>query len=480
MKEILTADQMRRSDQRMIQKMQVPSLVLMERAALQCVAAMKAEGIDLSKALVVCGSGNNGGDGFAIARMLVEEGNHPDVVLVGNYDHRSEETKIQMKILENLGISVGYAEVIDQMNRMTACKVAVDTPSGICSDDGKVLGTAFKADLTVTFAFQKMGQILYPGCEYAGKLVTAPIGITRPEFFAEEEICMALEKSDVPAMLPQRKPDSNKGTYGKVLMITGSKGMSGAAYLSARAAYLSGAGLVRIYTEESNRAILQELLPEAVMTTYSLDETESFEELPDLLEWADVLCIGCGLGMGPHSEELLKKVLENNKKPAVIDADGLNLLAKTDEWGIEQIRMNPSGYVLTPHMKEMSRLTGYSVQELKDNRRELLRKYTEKVHAVCVLKDSRTLMKAPEGRLMINTTGNAAMAKAGSGDVLAGMITGLMAQHLRPDDAAVLGVYLHGLCGDHARKELGSYSVLAGDLLKMLGRTLKELEDMTE
>ena len=184
-------------------------------------------------------------------------------------------------------------------------------------------------------------------------------------------------------MLPQRKPDSNKGTYGKVLMITGSKGMSGAAYLSARAAYLSGAGLVRIYTEESNRAILQELLPEAVMTTYSLDETESFEELPDLLEWADVLCIGCGLGMGPHSEELLKKVLENNKTPAVIDADGLNLLAKTDEWGIEQIRMNPSGYVLTPHMKEMSRLTGYSVQELKDNRRELLRKYTEKVHAVC-------------------------------------------------------------------------------------------------
>ena len=216
MKEILTADQMRRSDQRMIQKMQVPSLVLMERAALQCVAAMKAEDIDLSKALVVCGSGNNGGDGFAIARMLVEEGNHPDVVLVGNYDHRSEETKIQMKILENLGISVGnslpqkeysviidavfgiglsreikgrYAEVIDQMNRMTACKVAVDTPSGIRSDDGKVLGTAFKADLTVTFAFQKMGQILYPGCEYTGKLVTAPIGITRPEFFAEEEIC---------------------------------------------------------------------------------------------------------------------------------------------------------------------------------------------------------------------------------------------------------------------------------------------------
>ena len=172
-------------------------------------------------------------------------------------------------------------------------------------------------------------------------------------------------------------------------------------------------------------------------------------------------------------------MLENNKKPAVIDADGLNLLAKTGEWGIGQIRMNPSGYVLTPHMKEMSRLTGYSVQELKDNRRKLLRNYTEKVHAVCVLKDSRTLTAAPDKELWINASGNAAMAKAGSGDVLAGMITGLMAQHMEAAYAAALGVYLHGLSGDHAREELGSYSVLAGDLLKMISRTLVELEDRT-
>ncbi len=216
------------------------------------------------------------------------------------------------------------------------------------------------------------------------------------------------------------------------------------------------------------------------MTTYSLDETESFEELPDLLEWADVLCIGCGLGMGPHSEELLKKVLENNKTPAVIDADGLNLLAKTDEWGIEQIRMNPSGYVLTPHMKEMSRLTGYSVQELKRQQKRAIKEIYRKSPCCLCTERQQDTCESARGRLMINTTGNAAMAKAGSGDVLAGMITGLMAQHMRPDDAAVLGVYLHGLCGDHARKELGSYSVLAGDLLKMLGRTLKELEDMTE
>lgn len=360
MKELLTADQMRRSDQRMIRTMQVPSLVLMERAALQCVEAMKKEGVDLTSALIVCGNGNNGGDGFAIARMLLEEGYCPDVVLVGNYDHRSEETRMQMQILENLGLSVGnslpqkeysviidavfgiglsreiqgnYADVIEKMNQMGGYKVAVDTPSGVSSDDGRVLGVAFKADLTVTFAFGKIGQILYPGCAYTGKLVIAPIGITRPEFFQEEEICRMFEKADVPEILPERKADSNKGSYGKVLMITGSKGMSGAAYLSARAAYLTGAGLVRIYTEESNRAILQELLPEAVLTTYSLEEENSFEKLPELLAWADVVCIGCGLGMEPHSEELLKKVLEMNTKPGVIDADGLNLLAKTGAWG---------------------------------------------------------------------------------------------------------------------------------------------------
>lgn len=507
MKEVLTADQMRRSDQRMIQKMQIPSLVLMERAALQCMAVMKKEGIDFCRTLIVCGSGNNGGDGFAIARLLLEEGYQPDVILVGNYEHRSEETKMQMQILENMGISVGnslpqkeysviidavfgiglsrkiegrYAEVIEQMNRMSACKVAVDTPSGISSDDGKVLGTAFRADLTVTFAFQKMGQILYPGCEYTGKLVTVPIGITKPEFFLEEEICRALEKEDVPKLMPPRKADSNKGTYGKVLMITGSRGMSGASYLSAKAAYLAGAGLVRIYTEESNRAILQGLLPEAVMTTYSLEEKEPFGELPKLLEWADVICIGCGLGMDTYSETLLKSVLEQNVKPGIIDADGLNLLAKLGEDGIEQIRKNPSGYVLTPHMKEMSRLTGYTIQELKDNRKELLRDYTEKTGAVCVLKDSRTLTATPGGDLWVNTSGNAAMAKAGAGDVLAGMITGLLAQHMEAQKAAALGVYLHGLCGDYAKKEFGSYSVLAGDLLKMLGRTLKELEETTK
>ena len=504
MRYVLTADQMRRADQRMIKGMQVPSLVLMERAAFQCVEVMKEEKLDLSEPLIVCGSGNNGGDGFAIVRMLFEEGYMPDVILVGNYDHRSEETVTQMQILENLGISVGnslphkeysviidavfgiglsrriegrYAQVIEEMNAMHGYKVAVDIPSGIRADDGAVLGSAFRANLTVTFAYPKIGQIQHPGCDYTGRLFVRQIGITEPEFFKEESICRMMEKKDVVPAMPKRAEDSNKGTYGKVLMITGSKGMSGAAYLSARAAYLCGAGLVRIYTEESNRQILQQLLPEAVMTTYQENAEEPFEELSGLLEWADVICVGCGLGTGVLSGQLFAKVLEENKNPGVIDADGLNLLADFGMHGRKMLKESGADYVLTPHMKEMSRLTGMTVQELKENRIEHLRRYTEETETVCVLKDSRTLTAAPDGQLSLNTSGNAAMAKAGSGDVLAGMITGLLAQNKAPADAAELGVYLHGLCGDTARKEHGAYSVLAGHLLDAIGRTLKELED---
>ena len=500
MKEILTADQMRRSDQRMIQKMQVPSLVLMERAALQCVAAMKAEDIDLSKALVVCGSGNNGGDGFAIARMLVEEGNHPDVVLVGNYDHRSEETKIQMKILENLGISVGnslpqkeysviidavfgiglsreikgrYAEVIDQMNRMTACKVAVDTPSGIRSDDGKVLGTAFKADLTVTFAFQKMGQILYPGCEYTGKLVTAPIGITRPEFFAEEEICMALEKSDVPAMLPQRKPDSNKGTYGKVLMITGSKGMSGAAYLSAAAALKCSAGMVKIQTVEANRVPLQTLLPEA-MITCDFDESKNER----MLEWCDVLVIGPGLGASAQSRERAQWFLSRAAmcgKSVVLDADGLNLLALHEDWK----RFIGENVIVTPHIGEMSRLCGKSIGDIQDCLVQTAFDYAKETKAVCVLKDACTVVSGASEERYLNISGNAGMATAGSGDVLSGVIAGVLCMYLKAERKpsmammAALGVYVHGLAGDLAAETVGQRGMTAGDIIRFLPEILK-------
>ena len=500
MKYILNAQQMKAADGRMIHTMGIPSLVLMERAALQCVNTMKEEKSDFSSVLVVCGSGNNGGDGFAIARMLHEEQINVDIVFVGRMESRSEETRMQMQILENLGLSIGnelpekeysviidavfgiglcrkiegrYQEVIERMNRYKGYKVAVDIASGISADTGEMLGCAFHADLTVTFAYAKAGQLFHPGYEYTGKLAVRPIGIWNPEFDTEKEIYYMLEPEDLKVHMPKRIANSNKGTYGKVLVIAGSKGMSGAAYLAAKAAYIAGAGLVRIYTEESNRQILQTLLPEAILTTYQEDTTEPLTELEQVMEWADVVCVGCGLGMGSLSVKLMKRFLEKNQKPCVLDADGLNILSTLpDDYSYLNER-----YILTPHMKEMSRLTGNSVQEIKENRAEILKKFVKKYHVNVALKDSRTLVSGPEMPVFFNTSGNAAMAKAGSGDVLAGLITGILAQGTNTYMAGVLGVFLHGMGGDEARNRYGVYSVMAQNIIDGAANVLKRIEE---
>ncbi len=504
MQYILTAAQMKRADQRMISEVGIPSMVLMERAALQTVESMKEEQVDLSKVLIVCGSGNNGGDGFAIGRLLIEEGYTPDIVFVGNMESRSEETRLQMHVLENMQIKIGnslpdkeysaiidavfgiglsreiqgrYQSVIEKMNAYDAKKIAVDIASGVSADDGRILGCAFKADLTVTFAYAKAGQILFPGKSYSGKICVRNIGIINPELDSIEDVYFTLQKEDIKIRIVPRTPDSNKGNYGKVLFITGSKGMSGAAYLSAKAAYLAGAGLVRVFTEESNRQIIQQLLPEAVLTTYSVHDKEPFSELQDLLKWADVICLGCGLGMSELSKRLVKDVLEYNDNPGVIDADGINIIAEFSEEEKDAFRKKAELYILTPHMKEMSRISGKAVAELKNNRLELTKCFVRDFPVTCVVKDSRTLVIKNQKQYYLNTSGNAAMAKAGAGDVLAGIITGLIAQKMSNYEAAVLGVYMHGLAGDYAKEACGAYSVLAEDILSGFRRIMIELED---
>lgn len=501
MKYILNAQQMKDADGRMIHNMGIPSLVLMERAALQCVNAIKEAQLDLSSVLVVCGSGNNGGDGFAIARMLHEEKIPVDVAFVGNMNSRSEETKTQMKILENLGVSIGttlpdkeysvvvdalfgiglcrdiegkYKEIIERMNVYGGYKVAVDISSGISADTGAVLGCAFKADMTVTFAYAKAGQLYHPGYEYTGKLNVKPIGIWNPEFDQETDIYYMFEDSDLQNKMPGRVANSNKGTYGKVLVIAGSRGMSGAAYLAAKAAYITGSGLVRIYTEESNRQILQQLLPEAILTTYQEEEENPLAELESVLNWADVVCVGCGLGTSELSVTLMKRVLEMNENPCVLDADGLNILAANPEYMDKYLNQN---YILTPHMKEMSRLTGKLVYEIIENRKDILKEFVNKYQVNVALKDSRTLVAGPEKPMFFNTSGNAAMAKAGSGDVLAGVITGILAQGTSAYEASAIGVYLHGRGGDEAKEEHGAYSVLAQDIATGVGKVLKRIGD---
>lgn len=512
MRYLVDAAQMKRADLYTIQEVGIPSLKLMERAAASCVQVMEAEGLDLSHPCVVCGSGNNGGDGFAIARLLWQKGLRPVVCFVGNAAHCTEETRQQMEWYREIGgdicneytaseysiiidavFGVGlnrklegkYNTLLTQMNEAGGVKFAVDMPSGISADTGRVLGIGFHADVTVTFQLEKLGLVLYPGREYAGKVFVPDIGIHTERLLNEERPAYVCGQGDLRRLLPSRRADSNKGTYGKLLVIAGSKGMSGAAFLCAKAAYLSGAGLVRIYTPKDNRVILQQLLPEAVITAYTEYREE---EVQNLLSWADAVCIGSGIGTGETSCKLLKATLEKGKTPCLVDADGLNLLAEHEgylepsEDGKKRAAVGTREkkprrqLVLTPHMKEMSRLLHGSVEELKQNRMKLLGAYTDSRGCTCVLKDSRTIVFSPNHGMYVNRSGNASMAKAGSGDVLAGIIAGLMVQGMDCHSAAVLGVYLHGRSGDYAREVKGSYSVMAQDLLLYLSEAFKRLE----
>ncbi len=489
-----TGEQMRRADLYTIEEIGVPSMVLMERAALEVVRCMEEEQLDFRKVLVVCGSGNNGGDGYAIARLLHLKGHDVTIFFAGNSQKRSKENAQQAKIAAHYEIPVitnldteeysviidalfgtglkceitgHYREILCSVNQMTGEKVAVDLPSGIHDTTGAQMGIAFCADLTVAIAFPKRGLFLQEGNVCAGKILTGDIGISS-ETFSEGTVTFGYEKQDLFLGFPKRKKNSHKGSYGKVLMIAGSKGMSGAAYLSAKAAYAVGAGLVQIYTHEENRVILQQLLPEAIITTY---DTFDSEQLEKLIQWADLIGIGCGLGKSDTAERVMQYTLKRALVPCVVDADGINILSKHMEW----IEVTNALIVLTPHMKEMSRMLQCSVKELIEQRMERLHAFVERYKVVCVLKDARTLVAKEHRNTYLNLSGNAAMAKAGSGDVLAGVIVGILAQQCEPYTSACLGVFLHGLAGDVARDKKGAYSVLASDLVAEISSVLKNI-----
>lgn len=490
--------QMKAADQYTIQTLGVPSLELMERAAGECVRFFEEAGLDLSHVCIVCGSGNNGGDGFAIGRILLEKGGKVTLLMAGNRSHCTEETAVQMErfvqaggrisdqwesgeysIIVDAVFGVGlsrevggsYRELIRQMNASSGTKVAVDIPSGVSADTGQVLGIAFAADYTVTFQARKIGLLLYPGTKYAGQVIPREIGISEVPLEKDPGTAVLLSEQEYAQLLPERPEDSHKGTYGRLLVIAGSKGMSGAAFFNAAAAYTAGAGLVQIYTPEENRPILQQILPEAIVKPY---QDYDREEILGLLSWADVVLCGSGLGAGETSRKILETVALEGEKPAVIDADGLNLLGAHREW-LSGLRHRD--YIFTPHLKEMERLTGIHTDQIRANRLEALRTLAAETGLGCVLKDSVTLIQKGEGRTYLNPTGNSAMAKAGSGDVLAGIIAGLLAQGISCEAAALLGTWLHGRAGDLAREEKGRYSVLARDLIGKLAQAMKETDE---
>lgn len=499
----VTAQQMKAIDQFTIQQIGIPSLVLMERAALAVAKAAEElageRGLGKNaRILAVCGTGNNGADGVAAARILMGRGYAVSLLFVGNPVHDSEEMKTQKQIAAHLhmvqetavcesetscdiildavfGIGLGrdiggeYRTILEKLNILKETFgvgiIAVDTPSGIHGTTGEVMGIALKADVTVTFGYAKTGLLLYPGKQYAGKLKVADIGF--PQISLEKAGWDAglITKEDL-LKLPKRRPDGNKGTFGKVLILAGSRGMSGAAYFSALGAYRSGAGLVKILTVQENRQILQMQLPEAMVSCY---DPQQEEEMQTILEkeyaWADVIVAGPGLSQEPYVEYLLETVLSDAYVPIVLDADGLNCVA-THPYLTRYFTEN---IILTPHMGEMSRLTSVPIADLKKDPLGEARAYSARYGTVCVLKDAVTVITDKEGAAWINRSGCSAMAKGGSGDVLTGVIAGLLARGMEAAEAAAFGVYLHGLAGESAAAELGENGILASDLANAVG-----------
>ena len=484
MKYLVSGREMKNWEKQAMENYKIPSILLMERAALAVVEELTVGDYDLKKVLIACGTGNNGGDGLAVARLLMAKGISVEVCVVGALERLSPEAKQQLEMYRaisgkfvtapaydeytvmvdaifgigcNREVSGIAAEVIDAINAERVPVVAIDVPSGISSDTGRVCGVAVKADVTITFFTEKLGMMLYPGRDYCGRIQAADLGI--PFENAEECQIITYDEKDL-NRLPKRAGNAHKGTCGKVLVIAGSPTISGAAYLSAAGAYRMGAGLVKVYSPKENQTAMQTLLPEALLETYDRNRI-SLKQLKQCMEWADVIVLGPGLGTDRFAEKILKYVLEESKLPMVIDADGLNILAEKTEW-FEKIH---TPVILTPHIQEMARLTKESREQIQKRPVETAKRFVSEYPVILVLKDARTIVAKEEELVYINTSGNSGMATGGSGDVLSGMLGALMAQGLEISEAARLGVYMHGRAGDAAAEAKSVYSMTATDIL---------------
>ena len=511
MRYLVNGREMKEIDRRTIEDYGIPSLVLMERAAL-CVAQeaeailreRSGNGILTGRVWAACGLGNNGADGVAAARMLHLHGVQVSILLPGTSGRMSEEMETQLEIAKKLGISVytvedfipgtcdlvidavfgiglkrpvegAYAELVRLIGEQTdASVVSVDIPSGISSETGAVMGCAVQADVTVTFGEIKLGHILFPGREYSGRLVVSDIGFVPEEKEVADQHVLAHTKEDL-HLIPKRKAFSHKGTYGKILVAAGAKNMAGAAYFAAKAAYRTGAGLVKVMTVEENRQVIQDRIPEAILTTYdsewALQETEDFKEyIRKQMEWADAIVLGPGIGTEEYVRILVETVLENAYVPIILDADAINLAARypyLKNYFTENI-------ILTPHIAECSRISGKTVDEIKENPIQVAKELSEQYGLTCVLKDAATVIARKDGKVFVNTSGSPSMAKGGSGDVLCGVIAGFLGLGMDESDAASLGVYVHGLAGECSAEKYGVHSVLAGELADCIGEVINE------
>ena len=514
MRPVVTAKQMQAIDRLAIEGFGIPGITLMENAGVGVVHELQKSfpALPRNKIFIFCGRGNNGGDGFVIARHLLNLGSQVTVLLAWKFSELKGGAETNANSARNLGIQVdeldpdslnrhdhklrhcdiiidalfgtglnkpitGFMEkVIDKINQHEKFVVSVDINSGVDSDSGQLMGPYVKSNLTLALAHWKLSHLLHPTAGVMQEVRLIDIGIPAKACEGQNIQVHQSEERDIESYFEKRDPNSHKGSYGHVLVLAGSRGKSGAAGLTALAVLRAGAGLCTLALPDSSQKAF-EVHPMEVMTV-PLSETangtlslQAKESILDLLKGKSAVAIGPGISTDPETVALIGEILPQIQCPLVIDADALNALSLHKD-GLTKL---PPETVLTPHPKEMSRLTGVPTEEIQKNRIATASKFSSEHSLTLVLKGSPSLIGLDDGSAVINPTGNAGMATGGSGDVLTGIIAGLMAQGLSASQASIAGTYIHGQAGDHFAESESQTTLIAGDLLRCLPDTLKRI-----
>jgi NAD(P)H-hydrate epimerase len=511
---IVTAKEMQAIDKTSIEEFGIPDLVLMENAGIAVTSCLREKFPDLKekKVLVIAGKGNNGGDGFVVARQLFNIGINVQILLIGKVSSLKGSARVNADIAKNIGIqlleikddnvkSVNhhirhrelivdaifgtglkkkpegiFKKIIESINKSKSVVASIDIPSGLESDSGQVSGSYIKADLTICLALIKRSHCILPAAESMGEIKLVDISIPAKAIENQNIHLNLVEEEDVRKTIVKRPKASHKGNFGHLLVVAGSKGKGGASGLSALSALRAGTGLVTMAVPESCHSAL-EFNPLEVMTA-PLPETKagsmSFKALDALLKLSEdktAIALGPGISTEHQTIALMLEYFKLVKCPLIIDADGINCLARR----IEILNEMSCPVIITPHPKEFSRLTGLTTAEIQSNRVELSSQFAQDHSITVILKGAGSVIALPNGEIFLNPTGNPGMATAGTGDVLTGIVGGLAAQGLPVDQAAISGTYLHGLAGDNYVKEYGQSSLIASDLINSLPASLKQV-----
>jgi NAD(P)H-hydrate epimerase len=486
---ILAAAETREADTYTIKNEPIASIDLMERASSAFVKFFVEHFHSKRTIHIFCGAGNNGGDGLAVARMLLQKKYNIQTYLVNFKDKGSADFMTNLERLKKhhepllitgkgkfpafteddvvidaiFGSGLTrpvegiFAQIISEINEKARHIVSIDIASGLFADMPSQMGAIIKPSLTITFQTPKMAFLIPENEKYVGAWIAVNIGLNRDFIEKTSSANYMLTSRMVKELIKERRKFAHKGDFGKAIILSGSMGKMGAAVLGARACMRTGAGLLTLQVPQCGYEIIQTAVPEAMVTVDS--QKDFLTQFPDLTPYS-VVGMGPGIGTHPETTRMLYKLLENHTNPMAIDADAINIIGK-NRFLLEKL---PVGSILTPHLKEFERITEPCNNHFE--RLDLQRDFSRKYKVVVILKGANSSISLPDGRILFNTTGNPGMATGGSGDVLTGMITGLLAQNYRPSEAAILGVYLHGLAGDLAEKKLGREGLIASDIIE--------------